>query len=245
MTAQSPYRTADPLGAVVSEHSVARVQQSIRVVLGLFCLVVAIDCVWLGIWTRFGDVNVTGAIVSGVIALVFFWLSWDAFSQYAQARRQRVTCHEHGVRIRDKHRDHDVRFDDVTSVGGMLWEPTGEKAPAGTVLWIDDAEGARTVLPSPLSNPHEFGEYVRRMTFDKRRLAAQARIANGDETRFGACALGALVLTVNGEVFSRGEIEKVNLSSRWLAIKPRSHAQRMVPTEQIPDLDVMLALLET
>jgi hypothetical protein len=56
MTISSPYRTADSLGNIVSEHSVVGLQQVGRIALGLFCLLVAVDCVWLGMWPRLGRI---------------------------------------------------------------------------------------------------------------------------------------------------------------------------------------------
>jgi hypothetical protein len=244
MTTQSPYRTADPLGPVVSEHSVTGVQQVIRIVLGVFTLIVAIDCIWLGVWPRFGEFHLTASIVCGVIALVFFWLSWDAFSQYVKARRQRVVYHDHGVRIHGGKQPHDVRFDDVASVGGMLWESLDNGANAGAVLWIDDVHGTRFELPTPLANTYELGDQIRRQTFEKRRSTAEKRISSGEAAKFGRCSLASLLLVVDGEVIPRSAIEKVKLSSRWLTIKPRGMRERLIPAEQIPDLDVLLSIIE-
>jgi hypothetical protein len=240
MTNQSPYRTADPLGPVVSEHPVAGVQQGIRIALGVFCLIVAIDCVWLGMWPRFGEIHWGAFIVIGMIALVFFWLSWDAFAQYIKARRQRVVCHEHGLRVHQHERHHDIRFDDVTYVGGVLWE-VAQKAPGGAVMWLDDVQGQRFELPSPLANPHDLGEFIRGRTFEKRSEAAKKLIAHGEDVQFGRVRLSALVMIVDGMVFNRSEVRGVRLSNRWFSFAVDKKV-RLLPTEQIPNLDVLLSM---
>jgi hypothetical protein len=181
--------------------------------------------------------------VTGVIAVVFFWLSWDAFSHYIKARRQRVVCHEFGLRIHDLGQHQDVRFDDVTSVGGMLWQSPEGMPPGGAVMWLDDMQGRRFELPAPLAKPHELGGTIRSMTFEKRRSNVEERISNGDAVPFGRIALGALVLIVDGEVFPRSIVESVKLSNRWLSVKLHRQRERLVPTEAIANLDVLLSLL--
>ena len=242
MTTSSPYRTADPLGSVVSQHSVAGVQQVVRIALGLFCLLVAVDCVWLGMWPRFGVIQWGAFFIVGFIALVFFWLSWDAFSQYVKARRQRVACHEHGLRIHERERHQDIHFDDITAVGGVLWQSPEGVPPGGGVMWLDTTHTGRIELPSPLAKPHELGQTIRSMTFARRRLAAEEGMSKGEEVQFGRIKLGALVLVVDGEVLPRHAIDPLRLSQRWLSI---SHDKRLhrLPTEEVPNLDVLMSLL--
>jgi hypothetical protein len=243
MTATSPYRTADPLGSVVSEHAVAGVQQVVRIAVGLFCLLVAVDCVWLGMWPRFGVIHWGAFFVTGLIALLFFWLSWDAFSHFVKARRQRVACHERGLRIHGRERHQDIHFDDVTTIGGILWQSPEGTPPGGAVLWLDDVNNGRIEMPSPLVKPHELGQTIRSMTFASRRVAAEKRLSKGEEVKFGRVTLGPLVLIVDGDVLPRDTLEMPKISSRWLAVKPRLQRERLVPTEEVANLDVLLSLL--
>ena len=244
MTTSSPYRTADPLGSVVSEHSVAGVQQVVRIALGLFCLLIAVDCVWLGMWPRFGVINWGAFFVSGVIALVFFWLSWDAFSHYVKARRQRVACHEHGLRIHERERHQDIHFDDITAIGGVLWQAPEGMPPGGAVMWVDTKHAGRIELPSPLAKPHELGQTIRSMTFAHRRLAAEECLSKGDEAQFGRIKLGSLVLLVDSQVLARNAIEMARISNRWFTVKPQGQRERLIPTEEIAHLDVLMSLLQ-
>lgn len=244
MTAHSPYRSADPLGRVVSEHPVKGGQQTIRVVLGVFCLLVGADCVWLGMWPRFGDIHWGGFIITGIIALIFFWLAYDAFAHFARARKQGVTGHEFGIRIQEGKSRKDVRFDDMTSMGGVVWQTANEKTPGGAVLWLDDVQGSRIELPSPLLNALELGEFIRSSTFEKRHARAVERISEGNEVRFGRVLLGAQVFIIDGLLAARSEIESVRISSHWLAVKMVGKREHLLPSEDIPNLDVLLALLQ-
>lgn len=244
MTTSSPYRTADPLGNKIAEHSVAGVQQGVRIAVGLFCLLIAVDCVWLGMWPRFGVIHWGAFFVTGVIALVFFWLSWDAFSHYVKARRQRVVCHHGGLRIYELEQHQDIRFDEVTAIGGVLWQAPEGEPPGGAVLWLDTAHAGRIELPSPLARPHELGQTIRTLTFVRRRLAAEECINRGDEAQFGRVKLGALVLLVDSQVLARNAIEMAKISNRWFTIKPRGHRELLVPTEELPNLDVLMSLLQ-
>ncbi|HRI65779.1 MAG TPA: hypothetical protein PK156_16145 [Polyangium sp.] len=214
-----------------------------RIALGLFCLLVAIDCVWLGMWPRFGEIHWGAFVVTGVIAAIFFWLSWDAFSHYARARRQRVVQHEFGLRIHEAQRIRDIRFDDVTSIGGVLWQTPPEMPPRGAILWIDDVHEQRFELPSPHAKAEELGESIRNRTFDKRRAAAELGLAQNEDVRFGRLVLSSLALIVQGEVIPRSAIESATLSARWLTFNIAGQRNRMVATEEIPDCDVLLALL--
>jgi hypothetical protein len=244
MTTHSPYRHADLLGGVISEHPVKGTQQVVRIVLGLFCLVVALDCVWLGMWPRFGEIQWGGFAVTGVIALIFFWLAYDAFAQFARARKQRVTCHEFGLRIHDGKNSKDVRFDDVTSVGGVLWQSGSNGIHGGAVLWIDDVQGSRFELPTPIADALELGASIRKLTFDKRHAEALDRISKGEEVHFGRILLGSLVIVINGAISPRSKIEVASVTSRWLSLRIVGEREQMIPTEEIPNLDVCLALLD-
>jgi hypothetical protein len=113
----------------------------------------------------------------------------------------------------------------------------------GAVMWLDDVESSRWELPSPVTEPYELGATIRSRTFEKRRSAAERCISNGEDVRFGRVVLGALVLIVDGEVLPRSALETVKLSNRWLAIKAHGQRERLLPTEEIANLDVLLVLL--
>lgn len=243
MTNHSPYRNADALGTIVSEHRVTGTQQVVRIVLGLFCLLVAVDCVWLGMWARFGEIHWGAFIVTGIIGAIFFWLSWDSFAQYIKARGQRIVQHEFGLRIHDTKQYKEIRFDDIASVGGQLWQAPKGMPPLGAVMWLDDVQGQRFELPSPHAQAEELGQTIRSRTFDKRLADTERRIFGNEEVHFGKLALGDLVLVIEGEVVPRSVIESVRLSSRWLEIEVHGQRDRLVATEDIPNLDVLLALL--
>lgn len=244
MTTSSPYRNAEPLGTVVSEHTVGGAQQSIRIALGLFCFLIAVDCVWLGMWPRFGVIYWGAFFIIGVIALIFFWLSWDAFSQYLKGRRQRVVCYQRGLRIYEREQHRDIRFDDVTALGGVYSQSEAGTPPGGAVLWLDDVHAGRIELPSPLIKTYELGQTIRSMTFAVRRFAAERHISKGEEAQFGRVKLGALVLIVDGEVLPRNTVETVKLSQRWLTIKALNQPAQIVPTEDVANLDVLLSLFQ-
>lgn len=243
MTNQSPYRLADPLGSAVSEHPVHGVQQGVRIALGLFCLVIAGDCVYLGMWPRFGTIHWGGFVVTAIIALVFSWLSWDAFAEYIKAGRQRVVCHENGLRIHNSNGHSDLRFDDITSIGGVLEEAGKGTVPSGAVLWIDDVQGRRIALPSPHAQPHELGEIIRSRTFEKRHSTAQALLSRGEDVRFGRVVLASFALSIDGEVWPRSTLESAKLFRRWLSLAPHKGKTQLLPSEEIPNLDVLLVLL--
>lgn len=226
----------------MSEHRVTGAQQVVRIVLGLFCLLVAFDCVYLGMWPRFGPIHWGAFTITGVIALVFFWLTFDAFAQYFKARRQKVVCHDFGLRIYHLQTRKDVRFDDVTLVGGMLWQPLPGMVPSGAVMWLDDVQGRRIELPAPLSDANDLGQTIRSSTFDKRRASTESSLSRGESVRFGRVQLGSLVIVIDGELVPRSIIESVRLSNRWLAIKVSGQRERLIPSEEIPNLDVLLSL---
>jgi hypothetical protein len=52
------------------------------------------------------------------------------------------------------------------------------------------------------------------------------------------------VLVVDGVVCPRSALERVKLSNRWLAVKMHGRSEWLLPTEQITNLDVLLALLQ-
>ena len=194
-------------------------------------------------WPRFGEIHWGAFVVTGVIAAIFFWLAWDAFSHYARARRQRIVQHEFGLRIHEARSTYDIRFDDVISVGGTLWQTPPEVPPRGAVTWIDDVEKQRLELPSPHAKAEELGEIIRQRTFESRLAAANLRLAQNEDVRFGRIVLSSSVLIFDSELIPREAIESAALSSRWLAVRVKGQRERIVLTEEIPNLDVLLALL--
>lgn len=111
-------------------------------------------------------------------------------------------------------------------------------------MWIDDVQGRRVELPSPHAKPHDLGETIRQRTFGKRHEAAEDCLAKGENVPFGRVTLSSLLMTVEGEVVPRSAIEYARVSNRWLAIKVRGQSERLIPTEELPNLDVLLALLQ-
>lgn len=243
MTTPSPYRQADPLGEEQADHPVAGAPQVIRLGLGLFCILVAVDCVWLGMWPRAGQILWEALIVTGIIALIFFWLAWDAFSHYARARKQRISLHEFGVRIHDGKTHQDVRFDDIVFIGGVLWQTPGQAPPAGAVLWIDDVQGRRIEVPSPHARAHELGQSIRGSTFERRRAWIESQLAHGKTVSFGRVKLDPLLIAVDGRIIPRSSIDTVDIFVRYFRIVIGKDVVR-IATEEIPNADVLVTLLQ-
>jgi hypothetical protein len=68
-------------------------------------------------------------------------------------------------------------------------------------------------------------------------------MSQGDAAQFGRVTLGSLVLIVQGELLLRSAIESVKLSNRWLVIKQVGQRERLLKSEEVTDLDVLLSLL--
>ncbi|MDI3284122.1 hypothetical protein [Polyangium sp. 15x6] len=246
MRAQTPYRDADPLGALVSEHPVSIVQQGIRIGVGLFCLLVALDCVALPLFfmPEHEGVELTSLLVFGGAGLVFGALSIWTFSHFSRARGQRVEVHEEGLRIGRGKDTKDVRFHDITSVGGLFWEALGDAPPEVSALWIDDREGNRLRLPTPVRDPYALGRELAARTFEHRLEEAEQRIQEGGRAFFGRCKLDELRLYLGEEdAVLRQEVRRAKLSSRWIEVRLASGGKRLVPTEEVPDADVLLVML--
>jgi hypothetical protein len=242
----APYRAADPLGNLVSAHPVAAVQQGVRIGVGLFCLLVALDCFAV----PFFDVPGTRAldwpalIALGAVGLAFGALAIWSFSHFVRARHACVSVHEHGLRLQAGARDpRDVRWGDIVSVGGLFWESPSGAPPQASVLWIDERAGGRIALPSPVREPFALGREILRHTFEARLEAARARLAEPAHVRFGRLLLGPDALVLDVDSIPRNTIERVALTSRFLELRIAARIRRLVPTEQVPDADVLLSLL--
>ncbi|MDC0746407.1 hypothetical protein [Polyangium mundeleinium] len=246
MRAQTPYRQADPLGALVSEHPVSLAQQGIRIGVGLFCLLVAADCVALPFFIipdHLGH-DLASLVVFGGAALVFGALGFWAFSHFVRARGQRVEVHEEGLRIGRGNDTRDLRFQDITSVGGLFWEALGDAPPAVSALWIDDRTGDRIRLPTPVRDPYKLGRELAARTFDRRLEEAERRIQEKGRVLFGRCMLDEMRLHLGeGDAVSRQAVRRAKLSSRWIEVRLDPGGKRLVPTEEVPDADVLLVML--
>ncbi len=246
MRSQTPYREADPLGALVSEHPVSIAQQGIRIGVGLFCSLVALDCIAVPLFFTPRDeaLGITTVFVFGAAALVFGALGVWAFSHFVRARGQRVVVHEEGLRIGRGKEAKDVRWVDVTSVGGLFWEALGDAPPQVSALWIDDRGGDRLRLPTPVRNPYVLGREIQSRTFEQRLEEAERQIAEGGRAFFGRCVIDATRLFVGeGDAVPRSEIRRAKLASRWIEVRLQRGGKRLVPTEEVPDADVLLAML--
>ncbi|MDI1449351.1 hypothetical protein [Polyangium sp. 6x1] len=245
MRAQTPYRDADPLGALVSEHPVSIVQQGIRIGVGLFCWLIALDCVALPLFfSPYPEgTELAGLVVFGGAALVFGAMGFWAFSHFVRARGQRVEVHEEGLRIGRGKETRDVRFHDITSVGGLFWETLGDRPPEVSALWIDDHAGDRIRLPTPVRDPYGLGRELSTRTFEHRLEKAERRIQEGGRASFGRCKLDGLRLSLGeGDFVPREVVRRAKLSSRWIEVR-LDRGKRLVPTEEVPDADVLLVML--
>ncbi|TKC94099.1 hypothetical protein [Polyangium fumosum] len=246
MRAQTPYRQADPLGALVSEHPVSLAQQGVRIGVGLFCLLIALDCVALPFFIipeHLGH-DLAALVVFGGAALVFGSLGFWAFSHFVRARGQRVKVHEEGLRIGRGKDTKDLRFQDITSVGGLFWEALGDAPPVVSALWLDDHADARIRLPTPVRDPYTLGREIASRTFDHRLEKAERRIQEKGRAFFGRCMLDETRLHLGeGDAVSRQDVRRARLSSRWIEVRLASGGKRLVPTEEVPDADVLLVML--
>jgi hypothetical protein len=242
----TPYRATDPLGPLVSEHPVSLVQQGIRIGVGLFCAVVALDCIAVPLffWPDYEERDIISMVVFGAASLVFGALAVWSISHFWRARGRRVDVHEEGLRIGRGRDTRDLRWGDVASVGGLFWEALGEAPPEVSALWIDDKSDERTRLPTPVRHPYALGREIAGRTFDGRIEAIREKLAEGKRVHFGRCSLDAdRVFFGDDAPIVRSEIKRAKLSSRWIEIRLASGGKRLVPTEEVPDTDVLLALL--
>jgi len=242
----TPYREADPLGALVSEHPVSLVQQGIRIGVGVFCVIVALDCLAMPIFVfRDGEpFEVMTLVVLGLSALVFGALAVWIFSHFWRARGRTVSVHEAGLRIGRRGSSRDLRWVDIHSIGGLFWEALGDAPPEISALWLDDPAGDRVRLPTPVRHPYSLGREIASRTFESRLKLARERLAEGRRIHFGRCSIDEHRLFLGEDVpIERASLKKVKLTSRWIEMRLLRGGKRLVPTEEVPDTDVLLAIL--
>lgn len=236
------YRAAEPLGPLVSSHPVSGAKQGVLIGVGIFCLIVVADVLALPFVVP-RELDWTLVAVCGAISVVFGWLAVSAFMHHARSRRLQADVFEGGLVLRKGQREHALRWDDVRSVGGLLWETPGSEIPEGPALWIDDRAGQRLALPSPARDPYTLGREIRRRTFEARLAEVKRSITSGERAPFGRCALDAQALFIDRESVDRRAVARAGLSSRWLEVRLTRGGKRLVPTEEVPNADVLLALL--
>ena len=242
----TPYREADPLGPLVSEHAVTFAQQGIRVGVGIFCAAVALDCVAIPTiaWDKSRPIALMDIAIFGTAALIFGVLAFWAFSHFFKSRGERIEVREGGLRLRNKHRAKDIRWVDIASVGGLVWEAAGTTAPYLSPLWVDDNAGDRHRLPTHVGDPYSLGREIQARTFEQRVSAIENDLKAGKTVHFGRVSLDASRLLLGNEApILRVDLKRVALSSRWIEVHAARGGKRIVPSEEVPNSDVLLALL--
>lgn len=242
----TPYREADPLGALVSEHRISRAQQGIRIGVGIFCGVVTVDCIAIPtvVWGESRPRTLLDVAIFGGATVIFGALTFSAFSHFWRSRGQRVEVREGGLRIEGGAQSKDVRWTDIASIGGLAWEALEDATPHLTPLWLDDFSGERHRLPAHVHNPYELGREIQARTFEKRLEAVEQELSSGKTVHFGQCSLDSTRVWLGNESpLPRSEIKSVRISSRWIEVRPKRGGKRIVPTEEVPNTDVLLALL--
>lgn len=242
----TPYREADPLGLLISEHAVTRAQQGIRLAVGLFCTAVALDCVAVPTlaWDKSRPVEVMDVAIFGIATLIFSALAISTFSHFLQSRRERVEVREGGLRIRGGKQAREIRWADMAAVGGLFWQSAPKTTPYLSPLWVDDASGERYRLPTHLVEPYALGQELQSRTFEQRLKAVEETLAAGKVAHFGRIALDENRVVVGEEApIPRAELRRITLTSRWIEMLGARGKRRLVPSDEVPNLDILLAVL--
>lgn len=238
----TPYRAAEPLGPLVSSHPVSGGQQGVRIGVGIFCLIVAVDLFAVP-FLALPELDWQLVAVCGVAGVVFGWLAVSAFMHHARSRRLQADVLEGGLILRKGRRERALRWEDIRSVGGLLEEVPGGNGPEGVALWIDDRAGQRLALPSPARDPYTLGREIRQRTFEARLAEAKRWIAAGERAEFGRCALDTRALYIDREAVERDGVAGATVSWQWVEVRLARGGKRRVRSEEVPDADVLLALL--
>lgn len=242
----TPYREADPLGMLVAEHVVTRAQQGIRLAVSLFCTIVALDCVAVPTiaWDKSRPIEVLDVAIFGTATLIFGSLAVSTFSHFLQSRRERIEVREGGLRIRTGKDKKEIRWSDIASIGGLAWQAAPNTNPYLSPLWVDDSSGERYRLPTHVVEPYALGQELQSRTYEQRLRAAEETLEAGKIAHFGRISLDANRLYVGKEApMLRSEVKRISLTSRWIEVIDVHGRRRLVPSDEVSNIDVLLAVI--
>ncbi|TKD08869.1 DUF6585 family protein [Polyangium fumosum] len=181
----------------------------------------------------------------GIWALAFLQASvvgtGAAFALRTYARRVhgRVTVHDEGMCITSHRGKYCFSWDDVTGLWARFYEPV--RAPE-VIVRIGTRDGRVIELPTELDGARDLATRVQTETIARVLAETEASIDAGESLRFGPMVVGASGIHYGPGESPWNHVDAMQLSFRWLEVRLTSGNRILLPTEEVRNVGVLLAV---
>ncbi|MRG95261.1 DUF6585 family protein [Polyangium spumosum] len=233
----SPYRAA-PLsfGPPVATHRTSKLGRVGYLVVGSVAALIALGL----LLAPLGRGSDPGRWALAVLQASMFGTG-AAFALRAFVRRVRgrVTVHDEGICITNHSGSHVFSWDDVTAIWARFYEPV--RSPE-SIVRLGARDGRVIELPTELDGAKDLAARVQNETAARLVAEAESALDAGERLKFGPVVVDASGIHYGASGSPWNDVDAMQLSFRWLEVRLTSGRRLLLPTEEVRNVGVLLAV---
>ncbi len=232
----SPYRAAQTFGRPVATYRPSKLRRLSSLVVGSSTGLAAIG----SLLSPLGGGSDPGLwVIALLVAGMFGTVATFALRTFLRDLRSLVTVHDEGIGITIHGGKHVLSWDDVTGTWARLYEPVHSPE---FIVRLGTRDGRLIELPAELEGARDLAVRVQNATAARLLVEAESALDAGESLRFGP-----IVVDGSGIHFGRGgspwnDVDAMQLSFRWLEVRLASGKRILLPTEEVRNVGVLLAV---
>ncbi|MDC0741853.1 DUF6585 family protein [Polyangium mundeleinium] len=235
--ALSPYRAA-PLafGPPVATYRPSKLRRASSLFVGVSTGLAAI----VSLLASLGGGSDPGSwVMTFLVVGMFGTVAAFALRLFLRDMRALVTVHDEGIGITTYTGKHMVLWEDVTGIWARFYEPV--RSPE-FIVRLGSRDGRVTEFPAELENARDLATRVQQETAAGLLAETVASLDAGERLPFWP-----MVVDASGIHYGRGasrwnDVDAMQLSFRWLEVRLASGNRILLPTEDVRNVGVLLAV---
>jgi hypothetical protein len=196
-------------------------------------------------YLRFGPVVVEGLGLKPALLFALFFTGGLVFLAFALLTWNRaVAVYDGGVAFRGLGSLKSWRWGDVVALYAAVRREAGLLTRARHRYTLENASGERATFDDRLAKVTELGALIGHRIVEMHYPPTAARFNAGERTAFGEVAIDQNVIEVKRRAMPWAGVEAVSVRRGFLEVRGRDRTHRGLPVADIPNLDVLLLLLD-
>ena len=178
-------------------------------------------------------------VITFIVVGMFGTIAAFALRLFLRDARALVTVHDEGIGIRSHAGVFSFPWDDVTGVWARFYEPV--RSPE-FIVRLGTRDGRVIELPAELEGARDLATRVQHETSARLFVETEASLDAKERLRFGPIVVDASGIHYGAGESPWNQIDAMQLSFRWLEVRLSSGRRLLLPTEEVRNVGVLLAV---
>lgn len=233
----SPYRAA-PLafGPPLATYRPSRLRRASSLVVGASTALAAL----VSLLSSLAGGSDPGLwVITLLVVGMFGAVAAFALRMFLRDTRALVTVHDEGITITSHAAKHTLAWDDITGIWARFYEPV--RSPE-FIVRLGTRDGRVIELRAELEGAKDFAARVQNETATRLVAEAESALDAGERLRFGPVVVDASGIHYGASASRWNDVDAMQLSFRWLEVRLTSGRRLLLPTEEVRNVGVLLAV---